>query len=160
MDIHKDRVAIIHYRLTDGEGTEVVASEPDRPFAYVHGHRRLLPGLEEALEGRHPGERIHILVPPEKAFGRRDRHLLVPVPRDKFRGHDELEVGDRVHVMGPDGLDVMLVHAIQPDLVLMDANHPLAGETLGFEAEVLDVREARPEEVASGRVDGAAPEDD
>jgi len=153
MQIAKDKVVTMEYTLTDPEGTTIDTSRGREPLAYLHGAGGIIPGLEAALEGRSSGEHLQVTIAPEDAYGERDERLLQVVPRDRFDVED-VQVGMQFHAQSDQGVHVVTVVAVTDDEVTVDANHPLAGVTLKFDVEVVDVRDATEEELAHGHVHG------
>jgi len=151
MQVGKDTFVSIHYQVSTGDGNVVDRSQDREPLSYLHGHGQIIPGLESNLEGAEQGQSLEAEVPPEQAYGERDPHLDLTVPLDAFpeevRG--QLEPGFRFRAEHPNqsGEDVVYqVAQVGDDQVLVSGNHPLAGETLRFEVEVVEVREASEEE--------------
>ncbi len=153
MEVSKNRVVTIDYTVTNSHGAVVDSSQERSPLAYVHGAGKVIPGLEAALEGHRDGETVHATVPPEQAYGRRDERLRQPVPRERFetQGRD-IEVGMQFRTAGSEGAQVVTVVAVDEDEVTIDANHPLAGETLRFDVMIVDVRDATAQELDEGAV--------
>lgn len=154
MQIAKNTVVSIDYTLTDDNGEVLDTSKGAEPLMYVQGIGNLIPGLENALEGKQPGDEFKISIPPEDAYGLRDEDNVEEVPLDAFQGDDELEVGMQVEVQHDHGTHVMTIAAIGEETLTLDANHPLAGETLNFDVKVIDVRAATAEELQHGHAHG------
>lgn len=155
MQITKNKVVVIDYTLTDAQGVVLDSSEGHEPLAYIQGGNNIIKGLEEALEGKTVGDTLSVSVPPEKAYGLRNDALLQLLSRDVFSSEDgEIEPGMQFQASGPGGLNIVTVVEVTPEWVKVDANHPLAGETLQFDVEVLEVRNATSEELAHGHVHG------
>jgi len=118
----------------------------DQPLEYLHGSGRLLPALERALEGKVAGERIAVTLPPEDAYGERDKALQQRVPAEQFGGVDQIEPGMCFLAHSEDGRrveNVMITEVNEENgFVVVDTNHPLAGMTLEFEVTVVAVRDA------------------
>jgi FKBP-type peptidyl-prolyl cis-trans isomerase SlyD len=118
----------------------------DQPLEYLHGSGRLLPALERALEGKVAGERIAVTLPPEDAYGERDKALQQRVPAEQFGGVDQVEPGMCFLAHSEDGHrveNVMITEVNEENgFVVVDTNHPLAGMTLEFEVTVVGVRDA------------------
>ena len=135
------------YRLIDSEGEIVETTEPDEPLVYTHGTEEILPALQDALEGAEVGSEHCIPVEPEDAFGDIDPDLLLTVPRDQFPPEAELEAGQVITVQvtaeegddADDGEMEMLVVELSDDGVVLDGNHPLAGEAVTFELKVMAI---------------------
>jgi FKBP-type peptidyl-prolyl cis-trans isomerase SlyD len=130
----------------------------DEPLAYQHGSGRLLPALERALEGKVEGERFVITLPPEDAYGERDKALQQRVPVETFGGVDQIEPGMCFIAQSEDGgrLENVTVTEVDEDngYVLVDTNHPLAGMALEFEVCVVSVRDT-PSKTGAGSPDPA-----
>ncbi len=118
----------------------------DEPLEYLHGVGQLLPALERALGGLAPGERRTVTLPPEQAYGQRDRALQQRVPMTAFGGAGPIEAGMCFAARSEDGRHLENVIVAEVDeatgSVLVDTNHPLAGMTLEFEVTVVAVRAA------------------
>ena len=118
----------------------------DEPLEYEHGGGRLLPALQRALEGKAEGERFVVTLPPEDAYGERDKALQQRVPAEEFGGVDQVEPGMCFLAHSEDGgrvENVMITEVNEENgFVVVDTNHPLAGMTLEFEVTVVAVRDA------------------
>ena len=154
MKIAHEKVVSIHYTLTNQEGTVLDSSSGSEPLAYLHGFGNIIPGLENALEGKETGEKLSVTVEPEQGYGARDEQLVQAVPRSAFKGVEELAPGMQFQAQGPQGTRLVVVTQVAHDVVTVDANHPLAGQTLHFEVEVSEVRAATAEEIEHGHVHG------
>ena len=154
MKIAHEKVVSIHYTLTNQEGTVLESSSGSEPLAYLHGFGNIIPGLENALEGKETGEKLSVTVEPEQGYGARDEQLVQAVPRSAFKGVEELAPGMQFQAQGPQGTRLVVVTQVAQDVVTVDANHPLAGQTLHFEVEVSEVRAATAEEIEHGHVHG------
>jgi FKBP-type peptidyl-prolyl cis-trans isomerase SlyD len=154
MQIAKDKVVMINYTLTDPDGQVLDSSEGRDPLAYLHGRGNIIPGLEAALDGKAVGEQVQVTVEPAQAYGELDESLVQQVPLSKFEGVDKVEPGMQFTAqtqMGPRVISVTEVDQAN-DLVTVDANHPLAGVTLNFDVNIVEVREATAEELDHGHV--------
>ncbi len=150
MQVTKHAHVSFAYTLTSTDGTVLDKSPDGEPLGYVHGTSSIIPGLETALEGKSSGEKIQVTVAPEDAYGERDDTLVHSVPRDRFDAKVDIEPGMQVTASGPDGDLAMVVVAVGDAEVTLDANHPLAGESLRFDVEIVDVRAATAEELSAG----------
>jgi FKBP-type peptidyl-prolyl cis-trans isomerase SlyD len=155
MQIAKNKVATIDYTLTNPNGDVLDTSKGGQPLTYMHGVGGIIPGLESALEGKSKGEQISVTIPPEQAYGQRNDQLVQDVPRRMFQGVTDIREGMQFRAQGPQGQQqVVTVVGVQPDTIRIDANHPLAGVTLKFDVNVVDVRDATQDEISHGHVHG------
>lgn len=159
MQISPNKVVSIHYTLKNDAGDVLDSSAGREPLAYLHGAGNIIPGLEKALEGKSSGEKMNVSVPPAEGYGERVDGLVQDVPRDAFQGVDEIQPGMQFHAQGPSGPMVVTVKEVDEGSVKVDGNHPLAGETLHFDVEVAEVRDATAEEQEHGHVHGAGGHD-
>ncbi|MDH5823926.1 peptidylprolyl isomerase [Luteimonas sp. RD2P54] len=153
MEIAAERVATIHYTLTDESGQVIDRSPESQPLSYLHGAGNIVPGLEKALDGKKPGDALEVDVKPEEAYGPRNEALVQAVPRDAFKGVDAVEPGMQFKAQTERGPLLVTVVEVGEAQVKIDGNHPLAGRNLHFDVKIADVREASPEEKQVGRVD-------
>jgi len=155
LPITKNSVVAFAYTLTDDDGAVIDSADTQNPLAYLHGHSQLIPGMENALSGRAAGDRFSIVLSPEEAYGVYDENLAGAVPRSAFEGAGEVEVGMQFQMEFPGGLRVVTVSAIDDQHVMVDGNHPLAGETLHFDIEVISIRPATKDEIEHRHAHGA-----
>ncbi len=154
MVIAQDKVVLIHYTLTNESGETLDSSSGGDPLAYLHGQGNIIPGLEKALEGKQAGDKLSVRVEPAEGYGVRDEALVQHVPRRQFGGAN-VQPGMQFHAQTSQGhARVVTVKHIQGDMVVVDGNHPLAGEVLNFDVEVAEVRDATQEELQHGHVHG------
>ncbi len=155
MQIEDHKVVTLHYTLTDNEGAVIDKSE-DGSFAYLHGARNIIPGLENALTGKTAGDEFSVVVSPEEGYGMRNDSMIQEVSRSMFEDDSQIAVGMQFHAQGPNGeMLVVTVKEINDDSVVVDGNHPLAGVDLNFDVKIIEVRDASQEEVEHGHVHGA-----
>ncbi|MCC6303147.1 MAG: peptidylprolyl isomerase [Gammaproteobacteria bacterium] len=151
MQIQDDCVVSIHYTLTDERGEQLDSSVGQDPLVYLHGAGNIIPGLESALTGGSAGDRLEVTVLPEDGYGEIDPELIRKVPRDAFAGIERVEPGMQFQTQSPTGQVMRVTVRESNDTeVLIDANHPLAGQTLYFSVSVEEVRSATEEELAHG----------
>ena len=155
MQIANDKGVTIHYTLTNDEGDLLDSSKDQDPLAYLHGSGNIIPGLENALTGRSIGDTFNIEVAPEDGYGVRDNEMVQSVPRSAFEGVDNIEPGMQFQAQSPDGIQLVTVIDLDGDEIILDGNHPMAGFTLHFDVEVINIREATQEELDHGHVHGA-----
>ena len=154
MQISDNKVALIHYTLTSTEGEVIDTSEGAEPLAYLHGHNNLISGLEQELSGKQQGDKLNVSVEPEQAYGPVVEEMIQTVPRDAFTGVEEINIGMRFEASTAGGPVSVVVTEVSDETVTVDGNHPLAGKTLNFAVEVVEVREASEDELAHGHVHG------
>ena len=154
MQISKNAVATLEYTLTNDSGQVLDSSKGQEPLVYVHGSGMLIPGLEAELEGKTKGDSFRTEIAPENGYGVRDEALVQAVSRAQLPADLEIQVGVQLQAQSEEGTHVVTVTAVEGDQVKLDANHPLAGVTLHFDIEVMDVREATKEELEHGHVHG------
>src|SRR5688572_24058289 len=155
MQIAENAVALFHYTLTNDAGDVLDSSRGREPLAYLHGAGNIVPGLEEAMEGKKAGDAFKVDVAPEDGYGLHHEGLVQEVPRAAFQGVDEIEEGMSFQAQTPQGVHSVTVTKVTPEMVTVDGNHPLAGQTLHFDVEVTQVRAATVEELQHGHVHGA-----
>lgn len=158
MNIEKDSVVELDYKLMDLEGNVWESSKEGGPWVYLHGHGEVMPGLEGELLGKAIGQKVKVELKPEEAYGPYEEDLKTEVPREAFADVENLTEGMRLAAESSDGVHAVMVREINDDIVVIDANHPLAGQAVKVEVKVLSVRSATKEEIAHGHVheDGAS----
>jgi FKBP-type peptidyl-prolyl cis-trans isomerase SlyD len=154
MQIAKDTVVALDYELFDVDGNLI--EKTDEPIEYLHGgYDGIFPVVEQALDGKNVGDSCRVRLEPDDAFGEYDAELVHVEPLDKFPG--KVNVG--MQFEGRSGTsDEMLVYTgtdIADEKVVVDGNHPLAGQTLDFACTVAAVRAATDEELQHGHAHGA-----
>lgn len=154
MQIAQNSVVAFHYTLTNDAGEVLDSSEGREPLTYLHGAGNIIPGLEKELEGREPGEKVQTTVTPEEGYGEVQAQLVQEVPRDSFQGVESIEPGMQFQAQTEGGPLMVTVTQVEGDSVTVDGNHPLAGQTLNFDVEIAEVREASEEEIEHGHVHG------
>lgn len=154
MKIGRDSVVSFHYRLGKEGEAHFEDSHTGDPVLYLHGHRSMLVGLEEALEGRVAGDSFTATLPPEKAYGKRKEGAQQRVPRKHVLTKGKLKAGQVVQINTAEGGREAQIIKVGLKNVDIDSNHPLAGMTLDFDLEVIEVRAATAEEIAHGHAHG------
>lgn len=154
MPIDKDSVVTFHYRLSVGE-EQVEDSHEGEPLSYLHGYRNLIPGLENEMAGKSAGDSFTATIPPELAYGPHQEDAVARVQMKQVLTKGRLQAGQ--HIMLNTEHGPRQVRVIKPGkfVVDVDTNHPMAGATLRFVIDVVEVREASEEELAHGHVHGA-----
>lgn len=152
--VQENDVVTIHYTLTvDDEVWDSTEAESIEPIQFLIGQGLLIPGLERALYGMTVGDRRHIHLGPEQAYGDVDEESFATVRKKDMPQEVPLEEGVELEMSDEDGdLIVGRITEVKGDKVLLDFNHPLAGKTLDFEVEVVSRRPATEEELSHGHV--------
>ena len=154
MQITKDSVVSITYQLANSEGE--VLEQTDEPISYLHGgYDNIFPLVEQALEGKQVGDKVNIKLQPADAFGEYEEDLVRLEPREVFP--DTIEIGMQFVGSPMDGDEEMLytVTDIAEEKVVVDGNHPYAGQSVNFQCVVTEVRAASADEVSHGHAHGA-----
>jgi len=158
MKAAKNTVVSFHYVVTETavDGAPVDSSrERGQPLIALLGFNQLVPGIERALEGHEAGERFDVEVAPEDAYGEHRDGMIQRVPKKYFQHADKLKAGMTTILQTREGGQRMVtVHKIGMSAIDVDHNHPLAGKTLRFDIEIIDVRAPTPEELEHGHAHG------
>lgn len=156
MQIAPNTVASLAYVLTNTQGETLDQADTQQPFVYMHGAHNIIPGLENALNGKQAGDTLEVTIPPEQAYGLKDDSLMQEVPRSMFAGVEEEQIipGAEFHAQTNAGMQTIVITAVNGDTITIDGNHPLAGQTLHFDVTVLDVRAATKDEISHGHAHG------
>jgi FKBP-type peptidyl-prolyl cis-trans isomerase SlyD len=152
MKAEHGRVVSLHYTLTDDLGVLLDSSRGQESFSYLHGYGSIIPGLESALEGCEAGFNSAIHVAPADGYGEYNPQAVFGVPREQFPPTEDIQAGMQVQGEGEHGVMNFTVVDVNDQEVMLDANHPMAGKTLHFEVEVLEVRDATQQELAHAHV--------
>ncbi|WP_335917343.1 peptidylprolyl isomerase [Shewanella chilikensis] len=152
MQITQHSAVTIHYRLTDAKGQLIESSFEADPMVYLHGMENLIPGLEKALEGKSKGDTLEVTIESEEAYGPYHDGLRQEVPLEAFGDIQDIVPGMRFIAETEMGQRPVQVTEVLDNSVIVDGNHPLAGQSLTFNVEVMDVREATAEEIAHGHI--------
>jgi len=150
--IEDDMVVSLEFTLRV-EDELVDHTEPNHPIQFIQGLGQVVSGLEDALYGMRVGESKEITIPPEDAYGEEDEEAYAEIPKSEFPEDIPLELGVELILQDDEGeeLEAYIVE-IDEDTVLLDLNHPLAGEELHFSIKVVDIRKATEEELLHGHV--------
>ncbi len=153
MKIEKDRVVRFHYTVSE-VGQEPIESSKDRdPLTILIGHGNIIPGLENAMMDKEAGDSFGVDVAAADAYGERREGMTQRVPKKHF-GNTRLQPGQQVVLQTNFGPRAVTVQKVGMSVVDVDLNHPMAGKDLHFDVEIVDVREASPEEIEHGHVHG------
>jgi FKBP-type peptidyl-prolyl cis-trans isomerase SlyD len=155
MKIEKDCVVQFHYQLKDQDMKLIEDSRNGDPMAYLHGHNNIFPKMETELLGKDTGATLTVSLEPEDAYGVRQEDSIQRVSRKHIATKGKLTAGMVINVNTDKGHRQVVVNKVGKFVVDVDTNHPMAGLTLTFEIEIIDVREATNEEITHGHAHGA-----
>lgn len=150
MEITDKKVVKIHYKGTLDDGSVFDSSEGKEPLEFMYGAGMIIPGLEKGIEGLKKEDKKTVKVSVDDAYGPRMDEAMQEVPKDQFPADITLEEGMQLAAQGPQGVIPVVVKEIKDESVVVDFNHPLAGQNLTFDVEVVEVREPTQEELAHG----------
>ena len=153
MKIEDNSVVRFHYTVSEPGHGQIESSREIEPLSVLIGHGNIIAGLESAMRGREAGESFEVTVAPGEAYGDRREGLVQRVPRKHFKGA-KLTPGMQVMLPTDQGQRAMTVKKVGISVVDVDLNHPMAGKTLSFDVQILDVREASTEEVSHKHAHG------
>ena len=157
MKISTNKFVSVAYDLNVGEEDERELMEratQERPLQFIFGTDSMLPAFEKELNGLSVGDTFQFTLTPENAYGEFNNENIVELPKNLFEvegkfDNEYVKEGNTIPMMDSDGQRLMgSVHEVKENVVLMDFNHPLAGETLYFSGKVLDVHEPTADEIA------------
>ncbi len=154
MKAEPNSVVKFHYSLSS-EGASLESSREREPLTILLGAGNIIPGLESAILGREMGERFEVVVAPEQGYGERREDWVQRVPKKYFGNGDRLKPGATTVLSTKDGQRMVTIVKVGQSVIDVDLNHPMAGKTLCFDIELLEVRAASQEEIAHGHVHGA-----
>lgn len=144
----------MHYELKNDNGEILDSSKGREPLAYIHGMGNIIPGLEKELNNKIKGDKINAVIAPEEAYGVKDDRKVFKVGKNQFQGEGSIVEGMQIQAEANGKMEVGTVEKIDNEEVTLNFNHPLAGETLHFDVEVMGVRDATEEELSHGHVHG------
>lgn len=155
MQITKDKVVQLSYTLKDENGDTLETNKGQDPMAYLHGHNNMMLGVEKALEGKQKGDSFSVTVEPKEAYGERRDDAEQRIPVKHLMGNTKVwKKGMTAIVNTEQGQRQVTITKMGKFMVTVDTNHPLAGRTLTFDLDVVDVRDASAEEISHGHAHG------
>lgn len=154
MSIEQNKVVSFHYTLSNADGDTIESSQGRDPMVYLHGAGNIIPGLEKEMAGKTAGDTFKVTVQPAEAYGERSQDKLQRVSAKVFPNASKLRPGQIVRLQTKQGPIQAIVVKVGRFNIDIDANHPLAGQALTFDVEIVDVRDATEEEVAHRHVHG------
>lgn len=148
--VTKNKIITMSYLLKNAEGEELDRADSSKPFSYLHGGQQIVPGLEKELEGMNIGDKKDITVSPDEGYGEENPNLRIALNRSQFPKEMDLAAGLQFSAEVGGNQRVFTIKNIDGEQVLVDGNHPLAGQTLHFSVDIIGVRDATPEEISHG----------
>ncbi len=149
MNISKNHAVSFHFTLTNSDGEVLDSSKGAGPLIYLHGAENLLPKLEEALAGKAVSDKFTATIAPKDAYGEVNPDMIKRMPRQMFDSFEGgIKVGMEIEAKGPNGeVQHVVIQDISDEGVLVNSNHPFAGQTLIFDIEIDSIREATEDEI-------------
>ncbi|HEY0432786.1 MAG TPA: peptidylprolyl isomerase [Chitinophagaceae bacterium] len=144
-EVKKGDKVKVHYhgKLTSGETFD--SSEGRDPLEFEVGSGSVILGFDQGVTGMHVGEKKTINIPVDEAYGERSEEMLIEFPKDRFPPDMKLETGMQLMMGNGSGQNIpVIITEIKEDSVILDANHPLAGENLIFDIELVSIEGGKP----------------
>ena len=154
LNVGPDSVVYFHYFLRNEAGEQLETSRGGEPSAYLHGAGNIIPGLESAMVGKAAGDVFSVTVAPEQAYGQHHPGRVQRVPVKHLLCSGKPRAGMVARLNTEDGQVPVTIIKLGRHSADVDTNHPLAGQPLAFDIEILEVRRATPEEISHGHVHG------
>jgi len=155
MAIGQNKVVTMNFTLKDEQGKIIQTTNNNSPFQFLSGNQQILPKLEEEIDHMIIGSKKNVKIPAKEAYGEYSEQAVQQVSKNNFPKDIELEVGMEFIANSTKGEQMpFVVKEIKNEEVTIDYNHPLAGENLEFDIELVDVRDATVEELQHGHVHG------
>ena len=130
----------VHYTGTLTDGTVFDTSEEREPLEFTLGQGQLIPGFEKAVVGMNVGDSTEVEIPSDDAYGESREDLVISVPKDQLPDDVEPQVGMQLQVNQQDGQPIPVrITDVGEENLTLDANHPLAGQDLKFEIELVEI---------------------
>ncbi|MBL4715155.1 MAG: peptidylprolyl isomerase [Bacteroidetes bacterium] len=148
------KVIGIHYTLTNDTGETIDSSIDSDPLYFLQKTGSVIKGLEDALKSKEIGDKFEVSISPEDAYGKYDENKIQEMPLSSFPKESEVKPGMMFNAEGSHGVVQVEVTKIENEMVTINGNHPLANQTLNFNVEVIELREATTEELDHGHVHG------
>ncbi|SFV87276.1 FKBP-type peptidyl-prolyl cis-trans isomerase SlyD [hydrothermal vent metagenome] len=153
MTVKKDKVVEMHYTLKNDNGDIIDTSKGQEPMPFLQGHGNVVPGLEKAIEGLKKGDTCDVAVEAKDAYGEFHAEAVQEIPMEALQEVPDLKVGMELQSQDENGNPfIVIVKKIEGETVTVDANHPLAGQTLHFSVSIEGVRDATENELEHGHV--------
>jgi len=151
----KKTVITFHYTLKNSKGTQIESSKNAEPMRALAGMGQIIPALEAEMSTMKKGDKKTVALDAKDAYGEFDESLIVNVPRSELPDNSKIKEGTQFQSELPDGRhQVFTVTKMTTSDVTMDGNHPLAGQDLVFDVEIVEIRDATEEELQHGHAHG------
>jgi FKBP-type peptidyl-prolyl cis-trans isomerase SlyD len=155
MSVEMNKVVTFNFTVKDEEGVVLDSSENKEPLTYLSGTSSILPKLEETLNGMIIGSKKNVKITAGDAYGEYKEEAVQTVKKEQFPKEAQLVAGARYLANSPEGGQMpFVIKDVNENDVTVDFNHPLAGKNLEFDVELVDIRDATPEEMQHGHVHG------
>lgn len=148
------RVLAFNYVLKGPDGNILDASERGQPLPYLEGAGQILPKLEDEIKAMNEGDKKNVKLAAIDAYGEMKENMFMDVPKEELAHLPQLEVGSHLRLELGQGAHIVRVSKMTDTHVTLDGNHPLAGQDLEFDIEMVMIREATTEEVLHGHPHG------
>ena len=148
------RVLAFNYVLKGPDGTVLDASEKGQPLPFLEGSGQIIPKLEEEIKGMNEGEKKVVKIAAADAYGEMRDNMFMDVPKEELAHLPQLELGAHLRLELGEGAQIVKVSKITDTHVTLDGNHPLAGQALEFDIEMVLIRDATTDEVLHGHPHG------
>ena len=148
------RVLAFNYVLKGNDGNIIDASESGQPLPYLEGAGQIIPKLEEEIKDLTEGQKKIVKIPAVDAYGEIRDNMFMDVPKEELAHLPQLEIGSHLRLELAEGAHIVRVTKITESHITLDGNHPLAGQDLEFDVEMVLVREATTEEILHGHPHG------
>lgn len=155
MKVSQNKVVSFHYDLIDASGSGIETTREDDPVLFLVGAGNVLPGLEQAMMGKTVGDSFTVTLAAEQAYGLRDESKIDRVSAKYLKHEGKLVPGKIVRIDTNQGLKTATVIKAGKFTVDIDLNHPLAGQVITFDLEIMDIRDGSADEIAHGHAHGA-----
>lgn len=150
MQVEKNKVVGIHYTISIENNEMIFSTLGFEPEEYVHGSISIFPAVAKALEGHFVGDELDVVLAPSKAYGIKNEQLVYQIDNKLFSEIEKFEIGEVIQI--PGGQEARLIQK-KDKYLLVDANHPLAGEQLHYKITIVSIRDATEMEIKWGRTE-------
>jgi FKBP-type peptidyl-prolyl cis-trans isomerase SlyD len=147
------RVIAFNYTLKNSQGEVLDASEPNQPLPFLEGKQQIIPALESVVSLLNEGDKRKVSLKAAEAYGEFREDMIMEIPKEEL-AHLKIEVGSHLQLKLNQGVKVVKVSKVSDSHVTLDGNHPLAGQDLEFDVEIMLIRPATAEELQHGHAHG------